>query len=185
MRFSTFALTALLLSTTARAQAPAPAPAPVRTPGPVIGTNHGTTRGLVESAPEWGLGVQLGTRGSSGIVAQKMAFHDGALDFGLGFGGGIVSAYSDFKYFFEHDFTVAALPEAGGYNQTRGRFMPYAGAGLMAARGISVRVPLGWQYVMLRDPFAFYGGFVVAYGLIESDDLELRFQALAGARLLL
>ena len=172
----------LLVATPALAQRP---PTPAGTATPVLGTDHGTTKGLYDSAPEWGLGVQLGTRGASGVAVQKMAYNDGAFDIGLGFGGGAVSLYGDFLYFLDPHFQIAALPESGGYNQTRGAVMPYFGGGLMITHGVALRIPVGVQYTMLRDPINFYAGGVAAYGLIDADKIEFRAQGLLGVRVLL
>ncbi len=178
------AFSVFLSASAARSQTPAPATPPP--PPPRIETTHGSTKGLVDKAPDWSAGVQLGTAGGSGASAQVVGFKDGALVFGLGVGGGAVSIYGDYLLFLDGSFHVTAVPE-GGYNQIRGEVMPYFGFGINLANGVALRLPLGIQYVMLRDPLAFFGGVTLVYGEIdrENDKLDFRAQALAGVRLLL
>jgi hypothetical protein len=45
----------------------------------------------------------------------------------------------------------------------------YVGGGLGLQHGAWVRVPIGVQYTMLRDPCTFYGGFALALGPFLSD----------------
>lgn len=173
-----------LAATAARGQTPAEAPPAAS--APKVDTTHGSTKGLVDKAPDWSAGVQLGTRGGSGASAQVVGFKDGALVFGLGVGGGAVSVYGDYLLFLDGSFHVTAIPE-GGYNKIRGEVMPYFGFGMNLSNGVALRLPLGVQYVMLQDPVAFFGGVTLVYGEIdrENDELDFRAQALAGVRLLL
>ena len=151
-----------------------------------LDTPHGSTAGLVSDDPAWGLGLQIGNYGASSLVAQRVGFYGGALNLGLGLAYNSAYLSGDYLVFLTEGFRYLSLQEVPGYNWFRGQLNPYFGGGLQVGRGVSLRLPIGLQYTMLRDPFTFYGGLTLMLGRIFSDQpfgAQLWFNL--GARVLL
>jgi hypothetical protein len=146
----------------------------------------GTTKGLLVADPKWSAGAQLGNGGSTGLVVQRLGPGEGAVNVGLGLEHGELALTADWIALMDEDFQRFLVSPAGGYNVTRGRLTPYFGGGLLVGSGYAVRLPMGVQYTMLKDPFNFYAGGALMIGKFRSDDdLELEFWIQIGVRLLL
>jgi hypothetical protein len=160
--------------------------APARGDGPRLVNPHGTTKGLLLKHPEWSAGVQAGNYGATGLTVQKAGFGDGALNLGLGLAHGSATLSTDYVVLLTDRFKRKTLTSQAGYNGFRGELNPFVGGGLQIGRGLSVRIPFGLQYTMLKDPFNFFGGAALLYGRFFTDD-DLGFEAwfMIGARALL
>lgn len=137
--------------------------------------------------PRDSAGLQLGNFGGTGVAAQRLGVRDGALNVGLGFADRGIALHGDYVRFVTAGLQLIKTPKSPGYNGMRGRFTPYGGAGVQIGRGVSLRVPIGVQYAMRRDPFNFYGGLTLMIGSFFSDDdkVGVNLGILAGARVLL
>jgi hypothetical protein len=157
------------------------APPPPRPP--VVNTIHGTTRGFTNTEPTWSAGVQIGNGGASGVAAQKVGLGPGALALALGPAWSSFALSIDYVFLTDTDFALVSLPT---YNLQRGQVLAYVGGGVAISDGIALRVPLGAQYTMLRDPFTFYGGVTPIYGRFYREGrLRVELWAVIGGRLLL
>lgn len=147
---------------------------------------RGSTSGLLYDQPYWSAGLQLGNYGGTGVAAQRLGVLGGTVNGGLGFAERGLAAHLDTILFFENGFKILKAPQTPGYNGLRGRILPYVGAGAQIGRGISLRIPAGVQYAMLKDPFNFYGGLVVLAGsVLSDDDFRVSLAVAVGARALL
>ncbi len=146
----------------------------------------GTTHGLVEPSPTWSAGVQFGNYGATGLTAQKVEFYEGALNLGLGMSLNSFALSADYIFSFEEDFSKLSLAGGNGYLPLRGKLSPFIGGGAQIARGLSIRVPFGLQYTMLKDPFNFFGGATLIFGNFFSEGgLAPQLWFNLGARILL
>ena len=147
---------------------------------------HGSTSGAMNANPAWSLGLQLGNYGGTGVAAQNFGVSGGALNAGLGFAERGLAIHCDYVLFLDDDFNFVKLQKNPGYNGFRGHVSPYFGGGVQVGRGISLRVPAGVQYSMLKDPFNFYGGLVLMLGsFLADEDLGVNLGIFVGTRLLL
>ena len=147
---------------------------------------HGTTEGLVDVNPKWSAGLQLGNYAGTGVSAQRVGFAGGALNFALGVNGGTAVVTADYIYLFTDEFQPIPQGRSTTYNQLRGQLQPYVGGGIAAGDGLSLRVPFGLQYAMLRDPVNYYGGIALMVGpYLSGADSGLKAWFNLGARLML
>ena len=131
---------------------------------------HGSTAGLLTPAPVWSLGAQVGNYGGTGLSAQRLAVPGGgAVNLSVGIEAGTIGVNGDYIFFASDQFHLLQLKANGDYNVLRGQLLLYFGGGLGLQHGAWVRVPIGVQYTMLRDPCTFYGGFALALGPFLSD----------------
>lgn len=127
--------------------------------------SRGSTAGLLTPAPVWSLGAQVGNYGGTGLSLQRLGVPgSGALNLNLGIESGSLGASGDYIFFASDQFHLLQLKPNSDYNALRGQLLLYFGGGLGIQGGAWVRVPVGVQYTMLRDPFTFYGGFALALG---------------------
>lgn len=147
----------------------------------------GTTKGLFNEDPNWSGGVQLGNHGATGFCFQKYGVYEGALSLATGLAYGTITFSFDYLAIFNQSFQRVRLAIPESYNNFRGQIQPYAGAGIQLADGFSLRVPVGAQYTMLKDPFIFFGGAAMLYGQFADEtggaSAELWYNL--GARILL
>ncbi len=138
--------------------------------GAEIDKVHGSTQGLMTDQPQWSAGVQIGNYGATGLMAQRLGVMDGAvnLNLGLAYGGLLVGA--DYLFLYDQDFQRRRLTASDTYNQQRALVMPYFGAGVQVGEGLGIRLPIGLQYAMARDPFNFNGGATIVVGRFLDDD---------------
>jgi hypothetical protein len=147
---------------------------------------HGSTEGLLDAEPYTSAGLQIGNFGGTGVALQMLGVGGGAIDAGIGFADRGLAAHGDFLFFFASGFKPMKLAKKPGYNDFRGKITPYAGGGVQLGKGVLLRVPVGVQYAMLRDPFNFYAAVALMAGpFLADDDLGANLGVMAGARVLL
>ena len=130
--------------------------------------------------------MQAGNYGATGFNAQHVGLGEGALNIGLGLAHGSATLSADYNILFNSNFHHKSLNGSNGYNTFRGELNPYIGAGVQIGRGLSIRIPIGLQYTMLRDPFNFFGGGALLYGRFFTDNKKgLEAWFVIGARVLL
>lgn len=152
--------------------------------GQDLGTTEGTTEGVVSPAPAWSIGLQIGSQENTGISAQLMGFGSGALNTGLGIGWGGLSVHADYLWFLSKGLSVVETSSTAGYTGTRSKIQPYVGVGVQVGDHIGLRVPIGAQYTMTKDPLNFFGGITIIAGS-KKEDLKVDLGILLGARLLM
>jgi len=131
---------------------------------------HGSTAGLLTPAPVWSLGAQVGNYGGTGLSAQRLGIPGGgAANLCVGTSAGAIGVSGDYILFASDQFHLLQLKANSDYSVMRGQLLLYLGGGFGLQHGAWVRVPIGVQYTMLRDPFTFYGGFALALGPFLSD----------------
>ena len=159
---------------------------PALAAGPVY-SNKGSTKGLFTENAQWSGGIQLGNHGATGFCVQKYGVYQGAASIAAGLAYGTVSLSVDYLAILNSSFQRVRLDQREGYNSYRGQIQPYAGGGIQLADGFSLRVPVGVQYTMLKDPFNFFGGIAILYGqfLDETDGASIELWYNVGARILL
>jgi hypothetical protein len=187
-------------ATTAQAQSQAPAPAapapassassaPSSVPAASVGSperSRGSMAGVVTAAPQWSIGAQIGNYAGTGFTFERTAFYDGALDLAIGFDHRSVAISGDYLWLLDRNLDPRQLSDRATYNDLRGSVTPYVGVGLGAGEGLWLRVPIGVQYTMLRDPFNFFGGMTVLVGNIhDDDDVDIGLGVVAGVRVLM
>lgn len=146
----------------------------------------GTTAGLFSPDPRWSAGIQLGNQGGTGVSAQNVGFAGGATNFGLGFADRGLAAHGDYLWFFNTKFERLKLKKKPAYNAIRGQITPYVGGGAQVGDGVTLRVPVGAQYTMLKDPFNFYSGLILMTGPFFADaDMGIQLGIYVGTRVLL
>lgn len=149
-------------------------------------TPSGTTKGLLSQDPEWGVGIQVGNYGATGLLAQKLGFYQGTLDLSLGSYKSSVALNIDYAAHFNPDFTRVELAGPNSLRLLRGKLAPFVGGGIQVSRGVSLRVPFGMGYVMRRDPVQFFGGLVFTMGpYLEDVDSDAALWFNLGVRIFL
>ncbi len=139
--------------------------------------------GVVTPNPKWSVGLQIGH--TVGFAAQKVAFFGGLLDLGVGFVPTHVAA--DYIFVFDQDFRPVIMGPSADIRVTRGKLLLCVGGGTEFGKGLTLRAPAKIEYILPRDPFAFFGGALFLFGPFgnSDDDAEIGVDWMAGARLLL
>jgi len=139
--------------------------------------------GVINANPKWSAGIQIGH--SIGFSMQRVGFFNNILDLGLGFVPFHVTG--DYMMAFDQDFRHMVLGPGADVRSLRGQILFCFGGGVEFGHGMSLRVPAKVEYILPRDPFAFFFGLVMLFGpfMNSDDDPELNLDWMAGARVLL
>ena len=131
--------------------------------------------------------VQERQRCIHAVSVQKVGLASGAVNAGLGLAYGSIALSGDYVFLMGQDFKMMRLKK-DGYNAFRGEVNPYLGGGAQVGldSGLTLRIPVGMQYTMAKDPFNFFGGLSLMYGRFLADaDLRIQLWFNLGARVLL
>lgn len=155
---------------------------------PTLGYNQatGTSNGFITEDPEWSLGLRVGANTITGVTAQRIGFESGAINMGAGLGFGEVSLFADYIWFLNQKVKIQPVVDGTGFTSVRGLLLPYFGAGIQVGNGIYLRIPIGLQYTLLKDPVSLFGGAETAIGPFLEDDKKsrVRIGIVIGIRLL-
>lgn len=129
----------------------------------------GTGEGLLNEDPEWAAGVEFGAYRVTGIGVQRMGFGSGALNLAAGFVFGEMALQGNYLLFLNTDFKFIRMSPKKRFGQHRGKTLLYGGPGGILGDGMSIHLPVGMQYMMLKDPILFFGEIGATLGPFGGD----------------
>lgn len=141
------------------------------------------TGGIITPKPVWSAGVVVGH--SIGLTAQKVGVFSNTVDLALGFNS--LHFAADYIFTFDQYFNLITFNDAYGINHARDKILIGSGGGIEIGDGLALRIPVKIEYILPRDPFGFFLGFVLLGGPFGNPkhDARLTIDWMLGVRVLL